>query len=162
MLAGTADITLGLQLGRAEVLRGLRNFLNTDRAEHHSTDRLKERGDEKGSGQHSTLRGLEQSVFNRTNTGTVSRATLGRPLGTGRGERGGELVWAFLGLQCHLEVKMTLKLKLLDGEGEECCGVGGCRVLRQGPAEKVCGDGEDCECCHVCCYRLQGSTPRTR
>ena len=37
-----------------------------------------------------------------------------------------------------------------------------CRVLRQGPGEEVCGDGEDCECCHVCCYRLQGSAPRTR
>ena len=34
----------GLQLGRAEVLRGLRDFLNMDRPEHHSTDRLKERG----------------------------------------------------------------------------------------------------------------------
>ena len=43
-LASTADITSGLQLGRAEVLRGLRNFLNTDRPEHYSTDHLKERG----------------------------------------------------------------------------------------------------------------------
>ena len=34
-LASTADITSGLQLGRAEVLRGLRNFLNTDKPEHH-------------------------------------------------------------------------------------------------------------------------------
>ena len=47
-LANTADITCGLQLGRAEVLRGLRNFLNMDRPEHHSTHRLKERGMEKG------------------------------------------------------------------------------------------------------------------
>ena len=54
-LASTADITSGLQLGRAEVLRGLRNFLNTDKPEHHSTDRLKGRGLEKGSGRHSTL-----------------------------------------------------------------------------------------------------------
>ena len=53
-LASTADITSGLQLGRAEVLRGLRNFLNTDKPEHHSNDRLKETV-EKGSGQHSTL-----------------------------------------------------------------------------------------------------------
>ena len=42
-LASTADITSGLQLGRAEVLQGLRNFLNTDRPEHHSIDSLKER-----------------------------------------------------------------------------------------------------------------------
>ena len=41
-LASIADITSGLQLGRAEVLRGLRNFLNTARPEHHSIDRLKE------------------------------------------------------------------------------------------------------------------------
>ena len=48
-LASSADITAGLQLGRAEVLRGLRNFLNMDRPEHHSIDRLVERGVEKGS-----------------------------------------------------------------------------------------------------------------
>ena len=55
-LSSTADITSGLQLGRAkvlrglraEVLRGLRNILKIDRPEHHSTDRLKERGVEKG------------------------------------------------------------------------------------------------------------------
>ena len=62
-LASTADITSGLQLGRAEVLRGLRNFLNTDKPEHHSIDRLKERGVEKGSGRHSTLQCRERSVF---------------------------------------------------------------------------------------------------
>ena len=35
-LASTSDITSDLQFGRAEVLRGLRNFLNMDRSEHHS------------------------------------------------------------------------------------------------------------------------------
>ena len=70
-LASTADITSGLQLGRAEMLRGLRNFLNTDKPEHHSIDRLKERGVEKGSGRHSTLQGRQRSVFNQTNIGTV-------------------------------------------------------------------------------------------
>ena len=89
-LASTGDITSGLQLGRAEVLRGLRNFLNTDRPEHHSIDHLKERGVEKGSGRHSTLQGRERSVFNQANIGTVSRATLGRLL-RDRAER----VWAF-------------------------------------------------------------------
>ena len=54
-LASTADITSGLQLGRAEVLRGLRNFLNMDKPEHHSIDHLKERRVEKGSSRHSTL-----------------------------------------------------------------------------------------------------------
>ena len=89
-LAITADITSDLQLGRAEVLRGLRNFLNMDRPEHHSIDHLKERGVEKGSGRHSTLHGRERSVVNQGNTGTVSRATLGRPL-----REVAERVWAF-------------------------------------------------------------------
>ena len=38
---------------------------------------------EKGRGRHSTLRGWEWSVFNQTNIGTVSRATLGRLRGDG-------------------------------------------------------------------------------
>ena len=83
-------ITSGLQLGRAEVLRGLRNFLNTDKPEHHSIDRLKERGVEKGSVRHSTLQGRQQSAFNQANIGTVSRATLGRLL-----RDGAERIWAF-------------------------------------------------------------------
>ena len=82
-LASTADITSGLQLGRAEVLRGLRNFLNMDRPEHHSIVRLKERGVEKGNGRHSTLRGPERSLFTQTSIGTVSRATLGKLLRDG-------------------------------------------------------------------------------
>ena len=42
-LASTADITSGLRLGRVQVLRSLRNFLNMDRPEHHSVDRPKEK-----------------------------------------------------------------------------------------------------------------------
>ena len=64
-LASTADITSGLQLGRAEVLRSLRNFLNTDKPEHHSTDRLKEREEEKGSGRRSTLQGRDDLCSTR-------------------------------------------------------------------------------------------------
>ena len=89
-LASTDDITSGLQLGRAEMFGGLRNFLNTNKPEHHSIDRLKERGVEKGSGRHSTLKGRERSVFNQSNIGTVSRATLRRLL-----RDGAERVWAF-------------------------------------------------------------------
>ena len=89
-LASTADITSGLQLGRAEVLRGLRNFLNTDKPEHHSIDRLKEREVKKGSGRHSTLQGWKLSVFNQANIGTVSMATLGRLL-----RDGAERIWTF-------------------------------------------------------------------
>ena len=54
-LASTADITSGLQLGRAEELGDLRNFLNMDSQENQSIDHLKERGVGKGSGRHSTL-----------------------------------------------------------------------------------------------------------
>ena len=72
-LASTANITSGLQLGRAEVLRCLRNFLNMDKPEHHSIDREKERGVKKGSGRHSTLQSRERSVFNQKNISTVSR-----------------------------------------------------------------------------------------
>ena len=89
-LASTADITSGLQLGREEVLRGLRKFLNMDRPEHHSIDRPKERGVEKESDRHSTLQGRDRSVFNQANICTVSRATLGRLL-RDRAKR----VWAF-------------------------------------------------------------------
>ena len=89
-MASTAYITCGLQLGKAEVLRGLMKFLNMDRPEHHSIDRLKEREVEKGSGRHSTLHGRERSVFNLANIGTVLRATLGRLL-----RDVAERVWAF-------------------------------------------------------------------
>ena len=49
-LASITDMTSGLQPGKAEVLRWLRNVWNIDRPEHHSTDHRKERGGEKGSG----------------------------------------------------------------------------------------------------------------
>ena len=65
-LVSSADIMSGLQLGRTEVLRGLRNCLNMDRPGHYSIDRLKERGEEKGGGRYSTLRCLKRSVFNQT------------------------------------------------------------------------------------------------
>ena len=104
-LASAADFTSGLQLGRAEVLRGLRNFLNTDRPEHQSTDRLKERGVEKGSGRHSSLQGQEQSVFNQT-----LALFQGQPCGDCW-----EMEWSMYGpfqaLQCHLELKPKPKLK---------------------------------------------------
>ena len=73
------------------MLGDLRNFLNTDRLEHHNTDHPNERGMEKGSGRHSTYGGRERSVFHKTNIGTVLRATLRRLLRVGA-----ERVWAFL------------------------------------------------------------------
>ena len=39
----------------AEFQRGFRNYLNEDRSEHHSVNRLRERGIEKGSGPRSML-----------------------------------------------------------------------------------------------------------
>ena len=73
-----------------EVLGSLGNSLNMDRPEHHSGDRLKERGVEKERSRGSTLNGRERSVFYQTNIGTVSRATFGRLL-----RDGAERVWAF-------------------------------------------------------------------
>ena len=89
-LASTADNTFGLQLAMAEVLKAFWNCLNMDRPKHHIIDRLMERGVEKGSDRHSTFQGQERSVFNQTNTGAVSKATLGR-----LPRDGAERVWAF-------------------------------------------------------------------
>ena len=84
----------------------MKNFFSMDRPEHHSIDRLKERGVKKGSGRHSTLRGLERSVFNRTNIVTVSRATLGRLL------RRRSAYEPFRALRCHLELKLKLDVSM--------------------------------------------------
>ena len=69
-LAGKATLTVGLLLGRAEVLRSLRQSQG-----HHTIDRLDERGVEKGSARRSSLTGRG---VNQTDTGTVSKATLGK------------------------------------------------------------------------------------
>ena len=103
MGASTADVTSGLQLGRKELLRSFRKFRNMDRSEHHSTDRLKERGVEKGSSLHSTLQGRERSVFNKTNICTASRATLQRLL-----RDGAERIWVFQSATMHRELKLKL------------------------------------------------------
>ena len=89
-LVSTTNITSGVQLGRTKVLRGLKNFLNIGRPEHHSIDRLKERGVEKGSGRHSTLQCRERFEFNQTHIVAVSRATSGRLLRDWE-----ERVWVF-------------------------------------------------------------------
>ena len=43
-LAGKATLTSGLILGRSEVLRSLRHYLQAQSQGHHTTDRLEERG----------------------------------------------------------------------------------------------------------------------
>ena len=54
-LANTEDVTSGLQLGRTEMLRDLRNFLGMYRPEHHCNDHPQENGERKGSSQHSNF-----------------------------------------------------------------------------------------------------------
>ena len=77
-LAGKAILTSGLLLGRSKVLRSLRHYLRAQSQGHRTTDRLEERGVERGiSTRRSSLKGRERAIVNLTNIGTVSRATLG-------------------------------------------------------------------------------------
>ena len=61
-----------------------------DRPEHHSIDRLKERGVEKEAANIPPSEVGERSVFNQTNIDTVSKATLERLL-----RDGADSVWTF-------------------------------------------------------------------
>ena len=65
----TSPVVYNLRRGgageRAEVLRSLRIVLNKDRSDHHSTDRLKERGVEKAFGRRAIVQGRELPVFNQ-------------------------------------------------------------------------------------------------
>ena len=70
-------------------MRNLRQYLQTE-YQHHSIDRLKEKGIEKGSARWSTLKGRSRSLVNQTNIGTVSRTTLRKLLEEGLGR-----FWAF-------------------------------------------------------------------
>ena len=91
-LAGQAKVAGSMKLGRSEVLRGLRRELKslTEAEEHHTVDRLRERGVKRGSGRKSELKGRERGTINQTNIGTVSRATVRRLLRDGT-----ERIWAF-------------------------------------------------------------------
>ena len=90
-LAGTATIQEGLLLGKSEVLRQLRKLLQTkDQPQHHSVDRLQERGVQKGSGRWLTLGGWDRAITNQTSIGTISRTTLRKLL-----KDGAERIWAF-------------------------------------------------------------------
>ena len=79
-LAGKATLTSGLLLRRSEVLRSLRHYLLAQSRGHHTIDRLEERGVERGSARRSSLKGRERAIVNRTNTGTVLKAMLGKLL----------------------------------------------------------------------------------
>ena len=82
-LAGKATLTTGLLLGRSEVLRSLRYYLRAQSQEHHTIDRLEERGVDRGSARRSSLKGRERAIVNQTNIRTVSKATLGKHLRDG-------------------------------------------------------------------------------
>ena len=84
-LADKAAVTSGLFLGRSEVLRSLRHYLRTQSQGlgHHTIDRLKERGVERGSARRSSLKGRERVIVNQTNIGAVSLAMLEKRLRDG-------------------------------------------------------------------------------
>ena len=90
-LAGKATLTNGLLLGRSKVVRSLRHYLGAQSQGHHTTDHLEERGIERGSVRQSSLKGREGAVISQANTGTISKATLGKLL-----RDGVERSWAFL------------------------------------------------------------------
>ena len=82
-LAGKATLTIGLRLGRYEVLRSLRHYLRAQSQGHHTIDRLEERVADRGSARRSSLKGRERTTVSQTSTGTVSKATLEKPLRDG-------------------------------------------------------------------------------
>ena len=59
------------------MLRSSRPYLLAQSQGHHTIDRLEERGVERGSARRSSLKGRERAIVNQTNTGTVSKATMG-------------------------------------------------------------------------------------
>ena len=82
-LAGKATLTIGLLLGRSDVLSSLRHYLRAQSQGHHTTDRLEERGVERGSARRASLKGREGAIVSQTNIVTVSKATLGNLLRDG-------------------------------------------------------------------------------
>ena len=89
-VAGKAILTSGLCLGRSKVLRSLRHYLRAQSQGHHTIDRLEERGVERRSARLFSLEGRERAIVNQTNTGTVSKATLGKLFSDGVVR-----IWAF-------------------------------------------------------------------
>ena len=89
-LAGKAISESSLRLGRSEILRKLRSYLQEQTADHHTIDRLIQNGIVRGSGRKSSLKGKTRTIINQTNIGTISKTTLRRLL-----HRGMEAFWAF-------------------------------------------------------------------
>ena len=76
-------LTSGLLLGRSKALRSLRHYLRAQSQGRHTIGRLEEGGVERGSARRSYLKGRERAIVSQTNTGTVSKATLGKLLRDG-------------------------------------------------------------------------------
>ena len=72
------------------MLRSLRHYLRAQNQGHDTTDRLEERGVERGSARRSSLKGRERAIVKQTNIGIISKATLGKRL-----RDGVERIWAF-------------------------------------------------------------------
>ena len=79
--AGKTTLTNGLLLGRSKMLRSLIHYLWVQSQGHYTINCQEERGMERGSARQSSLKGRERAIFNQTNTGTVSKVTLGKLLG---------------------------------------------------------------------------------
>ena len=92
-LVGKATITGGFRLGRSDVLRSLRHYLQAQSQGHHTIDRLEERGVDRGSARRSSLKEGQRVIISQTkrNTGTVSKATMGK-----LPRDGAKRIWAFL------------------------------------------------------------------
>ena len=75
---------------RAKTVLKLQNYLREQSQGHHAIDRQEERGVERGSARRPSLKGRERAIVSQTNTGAVSKATLGKLL-----RDGVERIWAF-------------------------------------------------------------------
>ena len=64
-------------LGRSEVLRSLRHYLAAVSQGHHTTDRVEERGVDRGSARRSSLKGRERAIVSQTKVGTLSKGNVG-------------------------------------------------------------------------------------
>ena len=104
-------------LGRSAVLRSLRHYLRVQSQRHYTTDRLKERGMERGRTRWSSLKGWERAFVNQTILGTVSKTTLRKLL-----REGVECIYGLF--QAHLELSWTVA-----GDSPCASNNGGCEQL---------------------------------
>ena len=68
----------------------LRHYLRAQSRGYHTIDHLEERGVDRRSARWSSVKGRKGAIVNQTNIGSVSKATLGKPL-----RDGVERIWAF-------------------------------------------------------------------